>query len=117
MNPFEPYLKATTDHDGFYRIANVPPGSYEVAPSAPAFRATSDNQRAKTVVVGEDENVEGINFSLVRGGVITGKVTDADGRPVILQQVNFFRLMLLPSHSNRNNDSAASFPMQQRANR
>lgn len=89
MNPYEPYVKATTDYDGFYRIANVAPGSYEVAPSAPAF-VSADNQRAKTVIVGEDENVEGINFALVRGGVITGKVTDADGRPVILQQVNLF---------------------------
>lgn len=89
MNPYEQYVKATTDHDGFYRIANVSPGSYEVAPSAPAF-VPADNQRGKTVVVGEDENVEDINFALVRGGVITGKVTDADGRPVILLQVNLF---------------------------
>ena len=90
MNPYEPYVKATTDHDGFYRIANVPPGSYEVAPSAPAY-VPADSQRAgKTVVVGEDENVEDINFALVRGGVITGKVKDADGRAVILQQVNVF---------------------------
>ena len=37
MNPYEQYLRGTTDHDGFYRIANVAPGSYEVAPSAPAF--------------------------------------------------------------------------------
>jgi len=42
------------------------------------------------VVVGEDENVENINFALARGGVITGKVTDADGRPVIQQQVFIF---------------------------
>ncbi|HKY42999.1 MAG TPA: carboxypeptidase-like regulatory domain-containing protein [Pyrinomonadaceae bacterium] len=89
MNPYEQYLKATTDHDGFYRITNVAPGSYEVAPSAPAY-VPADNRRAKTVIVGEDENVEDINFSLVRGGVITGRVRDADGRPVILQQVNVF---------------------------
>jgi hypothetical protein len=87
-NPFEPYLKATTDHDGYYRFANVAPGSYEISPAAGAF-ITSDNQRAKTVVVDDDE-VDGINFTLVRGGVITGKVTDADGRPLILQQVNIF---------------------------
>ena len=91
MNPYEPYVKATTDHDGFYRIANVAPGSYEVAPSAPAFVPADSQRGGKTVVVGDDESVEDINFSLVRGGVITGKVTDADGRPVILQQVNLFK--------------------------
>ncbi len=91
-NPFEVALRAATDQDGRYRIANVPPGTYEVTPSAPAF-VPSDikEQRNKTVLVGEDENIENINFALVRGGVITGKVTDADGRPVIQQQVNIFR--------------------------
>src|SRR6185369_10927470 len=92
-NPFEVALRATTDQDGNYRIANVPPGSYEVMPSAPAF-VPSDlkEQRNKTVLVAEDENVDNINFALVRGGVITGKVTDADGRPVIQQQVNLYRV-------------------------
>lgn len=42
------------------------------------------------MIVGEGENIEEINFSLVRGGVITGKVTDADGRAVIQQPVHIF---------------------------
>ena len=96
--PFEPFLKATTDQDGFYRISNVVPGSYEVMPSAPAFVTTSGN-KSKTVLVGEGENVEDINFALVRGGVITGRVTDADGRPIIAQQVNLFRVETLEQQS------------------
>jgi protocatechuate 3,4-dioxygenase beta subunit len=92
MNPFELALRATTDQDGNYRIANVPPGNYEVTPSAPAFVPSDPKEiRNKTVLVSEDENVDNINFALVRGGVITGKVTDADGRPVIQQQVSIYR--------------------------
>ncbi|HEX6719043.1 MAG TPA: carboxypeptidase regulatory-like domain-containing protein [Pyrinomonadaceae bacterium] len=90
--PFEPYQRATTDQDGAYRITNVAPGNYEVSPAAPAFVvADTKETRGKTVLVGEDENVESINFALVRGGVITGRIADAEGRPVIQQQVTIYR--------------------------
>lgn len=89
----EPLQKATTDQDGVYRITNVAPGSYDVLPSAPAYVLVDmNNYRGKNVIVGEDENVDNINFSLLRGGVITGKVTDADGRPLIQQEVSLFRV-------------------------
>jgi Carboxypeptidase regulatory-like domain len=92
INPFEAYTKTVTDHDGYYRINDLSAGAYEVYPSAPAFviAENNNNEKTKSVIVAEDENVETINFSLVRGGVITGKVTDADGRPLIQQQVYLF---------------------------
>lgn len=90
-NAREPFLKAITDQDGFYRVANLAPGSYLITASAPAFVSNETRgMQFKSVLVGEDENVEGINFSLVRGGVITGRVTDADGRPVIEQHVHVY---------------------------
>ena len=88
--PTDTYQRATTDPDGFYRITNVPPGNYEVLPSAPAFVAAPGDTRSKQVVVGDDDNAEGINFALVRGGVITGRITDADGRPLIQQSVGIY---------------------------
>ena len=92
LPPLGPYQRATTDQDGSYRITNVEPGNYEVTPVTPAFvpAGTKDNVKTKTVLVDEDENVDNINFALVRGGVITGRVTDADGRPVIQQEVNLY---------------------------
>ena len=86
----EPFLRATTDHDGFYRFTNLTAGTYSVTPSVPAYVIARKEPQSKAVLVGEDEAVENINFALVRGGVITGRVTDADGRPVIEQQVNVF---------------------------
>jgi protocatechuate 3,4-dioxygenase beta subunit len=91
VNLFEPAQRATTDQDGFYRITNVAPGSYDVLPSAPAYvMEEAKTSKTKNVLVGEDENVENIDFALVRGGVVTGRVTDVEGRPVIRQQVSIY---------------------------
>jgi protocatechuate 3,4-dioxygenase beta subunit len=89
----EGFQRATTDQDGFYRISNLAPGSYSIVICAPAFVAPEarDLSKQKSVLVAEGENVEGIDFSLIRGGVITGRVTDADERPVIDQQVNVYQ--------------------------
>jgi len=90
---FDSTFKATTDDDGKYRITDVPPGSYEIAPVAPALVISEGNSlRGQMVVIGEGENVEGIDFELVRGGVITGRVTDADGHPVIEERVNLVQV-------------------------
>lgn len=82
--------RGTTDQEGHYRIANVPAGTYEVVTAAPAF-VHADNSAGRMIFISEGENVDGIDFALARGGVITGKVIDADGRPVIQQQVNVYR--------------------------
>jgi 5-hydroxyisourate hydrolase-like protein (transthyretin family) len=95
MNPFDQFGRATTDQDGVYRITNVAPGSYFVLPSTPAYVFAEANYGSRTIVIREDESVENVDYSLVRGGVITGKVTDADGRPVIQVPVNIFRADLL----------------------
>ena len=89
--PFEqPSLRATTDQDGRYRLTDVPAGTYQVTPAAPALVGSDINSRSQTVVILEGESVDGIDFALVRGGVITGKVTDAEGRPVIEERVSLF---------------------------
>ena len=88
MSPYEPTYKGTTDQDGKYRISDLAPATFQVAPVAPAFVLFDTiNANGQTVVLGEGESVDGIDFALVRGGVITGKVTDADGRPVVEQSV------------------------------
>ena len=80
--------RATTDQAGNYRIPNIVPGTYQIGPSSPGWVVESELSN-KSVVIEDGENLEGLNYSLVRGGVITGKITDADGRPVIEEQVFF----------------------------
>jgi protocatechuate 3,4-dioxygenase beta subunit len=86
LKPLAP-LKAVTDVDGRYRLEGVPAGKYTVVPSSP----TSVNTEAgagKEVNVTDASTAEDIDFSLTRGGVITGKITDSDGRPVIAEEVS-----------------------------
>lgn len=100
-----PAPKATTDEDGNYRIAEVPAGNYQVTPLAPIYIVAdqpSSRSRGKSLLLAEGEDVQGVDFSLVRGGVITGKVTDTDGRPIVDE-----RLTLLPE--NQSNEPGQMF--------
>jgi len=74
--------RAVTNDDGEYRITDVPVGSYQIRTVAPAFVASGDRY-GRQLIVNKGETIEHIDFTLVPGGVITGKVTDTDGRPVI----------------------------------
>ena len=77
-------FRATTDEEGTYRITNVLPGTYDVVLASPVYIATEGR---KSLIVSANETVENIDIALERGGVITGKVTDPDGRPVIEEAV------------------------------
>ena len=77
--------RATTDQDGNYRISNVPPGSYQVFPDAPSFVLSSE--RRLMLVVAEGESVKDVNFVLTKGGVITGRITNSEGQPMIEQEI------------------------------
>ena len=78
-------LETTTDANGLYRLTGLPAGSYWVKPMTPAFVEVS-----RKVTIGDGETAAGIDFELVKGGVITGRITDADGHPVIEERVDLF---------------------------
>lgn len=82
-----PAPKATTDSDGRYRIEGLRAGKYEVAVSSRVLVSAGGSGHENAVTV-SDGAVEGIDFSLLRGGVITGKITDSEGRPVINERVS-----------------------------
>jgi protocatechuate 3,4-dioxygenase beta subunit len=80
-------LKATTDSDGRYRFEDVTAGKYRLGPFTPTMVSDSLESESDVTVTGGG-TTEGIDFTLSLGGVITGKVTDSDGRPVILQRIS-----------------------------
>jgi hypothetical protein len=85
-----PAVKAVTDADGNYRLTDIPPGNYQILPIAPAYVVsdyTTLGGPGKGLILAEGELVSGIDFSIVRGAVVTGKVTHSDGKPVIDEPV------------------------------
>lgn len=90
--------RATTGPDGRYTLSNLPPGEYSILPQAAALAVIKpkivDNygRRGFKVPLTPGARETDVDFELQKGGVITGRVTDAQGNPVPNRRV---RLMLL----------------------
>ena len=76
--------RARTDQTGSYRIINLPADTYAI--SAVTLALVPANQ-SDSVVVSEGEEVQDVNLLLVPGGVITGKITNFEGEPIIGERV------------------------------
>jgi hypothetical protein len=85
--------RARTDQDGRYHIADIPSGTYRVRPLVPAYvDVEAGASGGGSVRVPSGAEVNGVDFSLVRGGVITGRVTDQNGAPLLRQSVNLYSI-------------------------
>jgi protocatechuate 3,4-dioxygenase beta subunit len=90
-----PAIKTVTDAEGRYRLTGVSPGSCSISVFAPAFVIEGQGvffRRGKSVNVAEGENVENMDFSLTRGAVITGVVTEEKDGPVVECPVMAYKL-------------------------
>jgi protocatechuate 3,4-dioxygenase beta subunit len=80
-----------TDAEGRYRVANLPEGKYEAQVSLAGCvreKPSRNDSLMESFSLGEGASRENVDFALVRGGVITGRVTDADGRPLIERAIS-----------------------------
>ena len=82
-----PILNITTDADGRYEIAHLPPGEYTIIASCGGYHDLVYGQRrplerSKAIEIGPGQVVDGIDFTLLRMSVISGRVTDETGDPV-----------------------------------
>jgi hypothetical protein len=94
LNTQRPPVTAKTDSNGFYRLTGIAAGYYLVWPRAMAYVMPSEGvsgRAGKTVNLSDGEQVEAVDFALAPGGVITGKITDHLGGPVIAQRVSLRR--------------------------
>lgn len=85
-------VQTVTDENGIYRFTGLTAGGYRVMPMTETFVVTGNAQgfggAGKAVNVAEGQTVSQVDFTLARGGVITGKVTDNNDRPVIAERIN-----------------------------
>ncbi|MCG3161109.1 MAG: hypothetical protein JMDDDDMK_02227 [Acidobacteria bacterium] len=82
---------AITDADGRYRVFNLPEGKYEIQAlmgSCVREKRSQIEALVESLSLDEGEARADVDFALVRGGVITGRVTDADGRPLIARTIS-----------------------------
>jgi len=80
--------KATTDSDGRFQLRGIPAGGYQLQTFAPALVTSNLYGRQSQVInLNDGESVDGIDLALKPGGVITGRITNADGEPVIQENV------------------------------
>lgn len=79
----------TANNDGHFQINGLDPGLYSISANAPAFVAlpTETDVQLPVYRVGDSVRLE-----LVRGGVITGTVTNAANEPVVGSRVRAFRV-------------------------
>jgi hypothetical protein len=90
-----PGLRMKTDENGRFRFAGLKAGRYTLVAFAPGFVTPSENTfgaRAKSIDLSDGENVDNQEIALKRGAVITGRVTDANGKPLVEQRVELTRL-------------------------
>lgn len=87
----EPVAKGVTDEEGRYKLSNVPPGRYHLTAVSPGYifaeGGANEWQQGKVVNVSAGEELKNLDFTLVRGGVVTGRVTDSDGKPAVEEVV------------------------------
>jgi protocatechuate 3,4-dioxygenase beta subunit len=81
-----------TDPQGLYDFRDLPPGKFALTASKPGYLSLEYGQRrpyedGTPIVLNAGQAVSSVNFTLPRGSVIAGRVTDEFGEPMPSVQV------------------------------
>ena len=89
-NDRQPPTSTNTDTSGIYKFEKVPAGKYSVGVTAPGFynpKKRNEWDTGTDLTIADNDNAEEVNFALIRGAVVTGRLYDERGRSVIEQDV------------------------------
>ncbi|HMV84615.1 MAG TPA: carboxypeptidase-like regulatory domain-containing protein [Blastocatellia bacterium] len=81
--------QTTTDDEGNFEFANLPPASYSIAATVPGYIAPPAEEETGAGIYRPGDAV---TITLIKGGVITGKVVNATGEPLTGISVNAIRV-------------------------
>jgi protocatechuate 3,4-dioxygenase beta subunit len=90
-----PLAQAVTDAEGRFQLNGIAAGTYLILPLAPGFVVPKEGvfyDEGKSVTIDEGESVDNVNFSIKRGGVLTGRVTDENREPLVETRINLLKL-------------------------
>ncbi len=83
--------KVKTDDEGRYQFKNLAAGRYGLVAASYLNTSTDFLESAtkpfKVCTIATGEELKDVEIVMVRGGVITGRITDADNQPVIAMRV------------------------------
>ena len=106
----QPAARAKSEVGGRYQLTGLPAGQYQIVAISPALVSAEGSGNSgsfyrggKSVVLASGEDADEVDLRLVQGSVITGRVTDADGKPVIEERIN---LQMVDQAGNANNPGA-----------
>src|SRR5262245_57532428 len=76
----------TSDADGKFELTDVATGAYHIVAWAPGY-VLSDDDASRLYRPGDN-----VSLALIKGGVITGKVTSSSGQPVVGAHIRAIRI-------------------------
>jgi hypothetical protein len=85
--------RAVTNTEGHYRITGLEPGQYQIWTLTPAMIPDSNSSgyiypgSIKSVILAANEEVQDLDLKLIRGSVITGRISDADNHPIVEERI------------------------------
>jgi 5-hydroxyisourate hydrolase-like protein (transthyretin family) len=111
--PKKTIAKTMTAEDGRYRFTNLSANHYWVRVLAPEYITQGeydDEGPGRRISIADGEAVDVADLDLIRGGVISGKVVDVDGVPVVNEWVELYQVNdNKPNQYWRNNDEDEPF--------
>ncbi len=90
MPPFLQQVR--TDADGRFRFPNLPAGTFRISAGSMLYAHDGNEMNKwKNITLDDGEAVENVSLSVIRGGVISGRLTDARGKPMVMAEIKVMK--------------------------